>query len=113
MRKSRLESYESILEALVNGPLTLHSLAVGTNLDHVLLRQRLESLIRNELIQERTIEKTNFYVVTEKGVAVLRALDFQKYLRRLKGAIRAVDEAVEIIPEISQRNGNLEKKSRN
>ena len=113
MRKSRLESYESILEALVSRPLTPHSLAAGTHLDHVLLRHCLESLIRNGLIEERTTEKTSFYAVTEKGVAVIRTLDFQKYLRRLKGAIRAVDEAVEIIPEISQRSCSLEKKPRN
>jgi predicted transcriptional regulator len=111
MPRSRLESYENILEALVNKPLSLRDLAIETHIDHAVLGQHLKSLGKNELVEERTAERTTLYAITEKGLAVIKTLDFQKYLRRIKGAIGAVDEALEIISEIPDQGYDVKKSS--
>ena len=97
-----MESYENILEVLLNKPLTLHSLALKTRLDRALMRRFLEFLLRNGLVEEREAENESFYAITEKGTAVIRALNFHKYLQRIKGTIRAIDEALEIIPGLAK-----------
>ena len=100
LRKSKLESYESILEALVDKPLLLSDLALETHVNQPLLMRHLKFLIQNRLIEERQTEKTRVYAITEKGLTVTRALDFPKYLQKIKGTIGTVEEAVEIINDI-------------
>jgi predicted transcriptional regulator len=109
MRKSKLESYEDILEALVNGPLTLDALASEAHLNLTLLEQNLKFLIKSALVEDRKTENTTAFAITEKGTTVIKVLNFQKYLRRIKGTIRTICEALEILPEISQRSTNSEK----
>jgi predicted transcriptional regulator len=109
LRRSRLELYEDILEALVNRPLSQCQLAKEAHIDHFLLIQYLESLLRSGLVEERADEGIGFYAITEKGSAVIKVLDFHKYLRKIKGAIRTIEEAVQIIPEISNREDDLER----
>ena len=100
LRKSKLESYESILEALVDKPLLLSDLTLETHVNQPLLIRHLKFLIQNGLIEERQTEKTRVYAITEKGLTVTRALDFPKYLQKIKGTIGTVEEAVEIINDI-------------
>lgn len=102
MRKSKLESYENILEALMNEPLTLEHIKHAVDLDPALLTQHLTFLMKNDLIEERLAGKKPLYAITERGAAVFRALNFQKYLGRIKNTIRAIDEALQVIPTISQ-----------
>jgi DNA-binding HxlR family transcriptional regulator len=107
LRKSKLESYESILEALVKKPLSLSSLTLETRMNHQILMQRLKSLTENGLIEERPTEKTRVYAITEKGSTVIKVLDFPEYLRKIKGNIRAVEEAIRIIPELLDQNKDI------
>ena len=100
LRSSRLESYESILEALVSRPLSLSELALETHLDQPRLARHMQSLAENGLIEERPEKRESIYAITEKGLTVIKVLDFHEYLRRIKGAIRAIEEAVESMPEI-------------
>jgi predicted transcriptional regulator len=103
VRKSKLESYEEILEALVSNPLTHKEIACNTNLDDALPKRHLGFLMKNELIEERKLENIAVYAITERGIAVLRALSFQKYLGKIKNTIRAIDEALEVIATISKQ----------
>jgi len=109
LRRSRLESYESILEALVNRPLSLSELALETHLDQPRLTRHMQSLAENGLIEERPAERGSFYAITEKGLTVIKVLDFHGYLRRIKGAIRAIEEAVESMPEIVSPDDEAQK----
>jgi DNA-binding PadR family transcriptional regulator len=59
--------------------------------------------MKNELIEERKLENITVYAITERGIAVLRALNFQKYLGKIKNTIRAIDEALQVIPTISRQ----------
>ena len=108
MRKSRLESYEDILEVLVNTPLTLDRLAYEINIDCTILRQHLDFLTKNGLVEERDSDKRTLYAITEKGVAVLRALNFQKYLGRISNKIRVIDEALDIIRKLEKNERGKE-----
>lgn len=106
MRRSKLEIYESILEVLVDGSLDIERIAYEANLDCTVLERHLEFLMKNELIEERPSEYAIVYAITERGIAVLRALNFQKYLGRIKTTLRAIDEAMQVLPDISERGKN-------
>jgi predicted transcriptional regulator len=108
MRRSKLESYEDILGALVKKPLTIDGIAYKTNIDCVILRRRLDFLMENGLVKERISSKKILYAITERGIAVFKTLNFQKYLEMVANTIIAMDEAIHVIPIISERD-NKEK----
>jgi predicted transcriptional regulator len=112
VRKSKLETYEDMLEVLLNKPLTSEDISKRAISDNTLLKQHLDFLMKNGLIEERTSERKTSYAVTERGVAVLRALNFQKYLGKIKNKLRAIDEAMQVIPEISDRSHSFGKESK-
>jgi len=111
MRKSKLESYEDILGALVEKPLTIDRIAYETSMDCAVLNQRLDVLIKNGLVEERFSNKKTRYAVTEKGMAVFKTLNFQKYFEKVANTIRMMDEAVHVIPIISENSQSKEKKA--
>jgi len=111
MRRSKLESYEDILEALVKKPLTVDALAYETNMDCTIVNKRLDSLIRNGLVEERNSRNKTFYAITERGIAVLKTLNFQKYFEKVANTIRMMDEAIHVIPVISEDTKIRDKKS--
>ncbi len=92
-------------------PLTLCSLVSEAHVDHAILVQYLDFLTRNGLVEERTIGNVSFCAITEKGLVVIKALNFKKYLLKIKGTIRAIDEAFEIISEISNQSDDAKKSS--
>lgn len=102
MRKSRLQSYEDILEVLVNNPLIIDHIAYEINMNCTILRQHLDFLMKNNLVEERGSDKRTLYAITEKGVSVLRTLNFQKYLGKISNKIRVIDEALEIIRKLEK-----------
>jgi predicted transcriptional regulator len=104
MRRSKLESYEDILGALVKKPLTIDGIAYKTNIDCVILRRRLDFLMENGLVKERILSKKILYAITERGIAVFKTLNFQKYLEMVANTIMAMDEAIHVIPIISERD---------
>jgi predicted transcriptional regulator len=106
MRKSKLETYEAILEALVKKPLTIDNIAYEANMDCSVVRQRLEFLLKNSLIEERSRHEKIFYALTERGITVLKTLNFQKYLEKIASTIRTMDEALQVLPTIARNKDN-------
>jgi predicted transcriptional regulator len=102
MRKSKLESCEDILDALVTEPLTIDRLAFETDMDCNLATRRLDFLIQNGLVEERALNANMVYAITERGTAVLRVLNFEKYLQKITTTIKAMDEAYQILPIMSK-----------
>lgn len=94
MRKSKLESYEDILEALVKKPLTIDDIAYETNMECTVVKRNLDFLINNGLVEERISRKKTLYALTERGMAVFRTLNFQRYLEKVANKIRIIDDAV-------------------
>jgi len=111
MRRSKLESCEDILGALVRRPLTVDGIAYETDMDCAIIRRYLAFLVKNGLVEERALGKKTVHAITERGMAVFKTLNFQKYLERVTNAIMAMDEAVHIIPIISEGSNKKEKKA--
>jgi predicted transcriptional regulator len=79
VRKSKLEKYIDILELLARarnfasrGAMELTQLMHKTGLSQRVLKQRLDFLIQQNLVEEQNLDKDkNFYAITEKGLKVL------------------------------------------
>ena len=57
VRRSKLESYEDILESLVNKPMTFGQIARQADMNDTLLTRLLGFLMENSLIEERATGK--------------------------------------------------------
>ena len=79
VRKSKLERYVDILEILARarnfasqGPMDLTQLMRKTGLSKNVLKQRLDFLIQQNLVEEQNLGKDKiFYAITERGLKVL------------------------------------------
>jgi predicted transcriptional regulator len=102
MRKSKLESYEAILEALVKKPQTVERLAYETDMDCTIVSRRLDFLTENGLVEERPLPKNTQYAITERGVAVFKTLNFRKYLEKVSSSLSTLNDAMQTLPLISR-----------
>lgn len=109
MRRSKLESYEAILEALVKKPLTVDKIAYKANMDCAVLERYLNFLIKNDLVEERLQNNKNLYAVTERGMAVFKTLNFQKYLEKVTASLEAIEDALQVVPTMSKHISEKEK----
>jgi predicted transcriptional regulator len=107
LRRSRLETYEAILEALVKKPLSIDGLAYKVNMDCPVLKRNLVFLIQNGLVEERFSRRGTLYASTERGISVFKTLDFQRYLRKIQNTLIAIDKTMKVMPEISRREEKL------
>jgi predicted transcriptional regulator len=111
MRRSKLESYEAILEALVKRPINVDKIAYKTNIDCTALTRYVDFLIKNGLVEERPTNKKTLYAITERGIAVLKTLNFQKYLENVTASLRVIDDASQTVPIISRSLNEQESKT--
>jgi predicted transcriptional regulator len=100
MRKSKLEAYQEILEVLMRKPLTIDSLAYETSTECAVLRQRLDFLIRNGLVKEQVLGERTLCTIADRGIAVLKALNTQKQLEKVKDAIITSDRTAQAVSTI-------------
>ena len=89
MRRSKLEMYVDILSVLAHrGPLKLTHVMYKANVNCCVLKEYLEFLLKQGLVEERTIGKQRLvYAVTQRGITVL------KYFKELKQVLPIVEEA--------------------
>ena len=111
MRRSKLESYEAILEVLVQKPSTTDGIAFETSMDLKAADRHIDFLIENGLVEERNAGTKTMYAVTERGAAVFKALNFQKYLEKVTKSLMAMEEALQIMPIMTKRAGQQEKET--
>jgi predicted transcriptional regulator len=103
MRKSKLELYQEILEGLKSRPMSVDCLSYETSTDCAVLKQRLDFLVKNGLVRERILKKGETFAISERGLAVLKALDLQKHLEQVKTAMMAVDKAMQAGITVSEQ----------
>ena len=114
MLRSKLELYEDILRALVDKPSTVDKIAYECNMDCVALRQRLDFLVKNGLVEEESCKKKTVYALTRRGLAIFKTLTITRRLEKLQTTIRMIDEALQAIPSLSEYNEeNTKRKRRN
>ena len=89
MRRSKLEMYVDILKVLSrHGPLKLTHIMYKANVNCSVLKEYLDFLLKQNLIEERTVRKQKtVYGLTERGITVL------KYFRELKQVLPIIEEA--------------------
>ena len=89
MRRSKLEIYVDILKVLgQKGPLKLTHIMYKANVNCKILKEYLDFLIKQGLVEENTIGKARVvFSVTQRGIIVL------KYFRELRQVLPIVEEA--------------------
>lgn len=94
MRRSKLEMYIDILKVLSRkGPLKLTHIMYKANVNCSVLKQYLDFLITQNLVEEKTVGKKRIvYAITENGTRVL------KYFRELKTMLPVIEEGSPRIP---------------
>jgi len=94
MRRSKLEMYVDILNVLSHrGPLKLTHIMYKANVNCSVLKQYLDFLIEQNLVEEQTVGKKRIvYAITDRGRTVL------KYFRELRSILPIVEEARARIP---------------
>jgi predicted transcriptional regulator len=95
VRRSKLESYETILGALAKKDMNIDRLAYRINLDCTVLSKHLTFLIANGVVEGRNFGDKEFFAITERGITVFRTLDFQKHLKKLSQTLMTIDEATQ------------------
>ena len=94
MRRSKLEMYVDILTVLAHrGPLKLTHVMYKANVNCSVLKEYLDFLMKQGLVEERTVGKARVvFAITQRGITVL------KYFRELKQVLPIVEEARSQIP---------------
>ena len=88
MRRSKLETYIDILEVLaLRGPLKLTHVMYKANVNCSILKEYLEFLIKQGLVEEKALGKRRVaYAISNKGLTVL------KQFRELKQVLPIIEE---------------------
>ncbi len=94
MRRSKLEMYIDILKVLAHrGPLKLTHIMYKANVNCSVLKQYLDFLTKQNLVEERTAGKRRVvYAITQRGITVL------KHFRELKQVLPIIEEQRNRIP---------------
>lgn len=94
MRRSKLEMYVDILTVLAQrGPLKLTHVMYKANVNCSVLKEYLDFLMKQGLVEERTIGKRRaVFAITQRGITVL------KYFKELKQVLPIVEEARSQVP---------------
>jgi predicted transcriptional regulator len=91
MRRSKLENYEAILQALVDRYLSVDSLAFSCGMDCVQATQRLAFLMKNGLVEEKQCHNKTLYGLTKRGTTIQKTLAITKRLDELKATVKTMD----------------------
>jgi predicted transcriptional regulator len=96
MRRSKMEMHLDILRTLAQkGPLKLTHIMYKSNVNCCVLKEYLDFLTEQELVEEKTNKKERIvYTITEKGLTVL------KYFRELQIMLPIDEENKARIPPI-------------
>jgi predicted transcriptional regulator len=88
MRRSKLEMYVDILKVLAHrGPLKLTHIMYKANVNCNVLREYLDFLIKQNLVEERNVGKSRtVFAITQRGITVL------KYFRELQQLLPVIEE---------------------
>ena len=88
MRRSKLEMYGDILKVLADqGPLKLTAIMYETNVNGKILKEYLDFLLAQGLVDKQTIRKQRaIFAVTQRGITVLN------YFKKLSLDLPIIEE---------------------
>ena len=91
MRRSKLRLYEDILCSLQSRAKTIDEIAYNTNMDCIALRLRINFLLKNRLIEEKTGKKAVLYMLTPRGLSIHKTITITKRLEKLQTNLQKVN----------------------
>jgi len=80
-------------------------------MDCIALRQRLEFLLTNGLVEITNFKRTECFALTRRGIAIFGTLTITKRLEKLQTTIKQLDEALHAIPALSEINKGKHKRT--
>jgi predicted transcriptional regulator len=113
MPKSKLENYETLMDALADMYLSVDSLAFACSMDCIAVNQRLGFLIKNGMVEEKLCYNKRLYALTKRGLAIQKTLVITRRLEKLKTAVKAVDEALVAVSKSSSRHEQTRRRRQN
>ena len=95
MARSKLELFEDIICSFAKKALTIDDIAFKCNASCVLLQDKLEFLLKNDIVNIE-ISKDNkvFYALTRRGLAISKTLVITKRLQKLQTSQQTCEQAV-------------------
>jgi predicted transcriptional regulator len=112
MRRSKLELYEDVLNALAKKPLTVDSIAYKCNMDCFALRQRLDFLMKNDLVEEKNCKKKTVYALTRRGHVIFKTLTITRHLEKLQTTLKMIGDALQTLPTLREQNEETTRRTR-
>ncbi|MCS7115379.1 MAG: winged helix-turn-helix domain-containing protein [Nitrososphaerota archaeon] len=100
LRRSRLETYEAILEVLARRPLKVDTIAYRSGVECTALWRYLNFLLENGLVEERFFGGRRLYALTDRGRAVFRTLNSKRRLEKIAKSLKAVSEVLKAAPTV-------------
>ena len=94
MRRSKLEMYVDILKVLARvGPLKLTHIMYKANVNCSVLREYLDFLLKQNLVEERNVGKSRtVFAITQRGITVL------KYFWELQQILSIIEKTRNMVP---------------
>ncbi len=101
MRRSKLERYIDVLKELEHtGPLKLTHIMHKSNFNGSILKDYLDFLVKQGLVEERTVKKRRVvFAVTQRGISVMR------HFQELTQEISVIEEAQSQTNAYHKKNG--------
>jgi predicted transcriptional regulator len=81
-------------------------------MDCIVLRQRLEFLVKNGLVEEQSNKKKTRYALTKRGIAIFKTLTITKRLEKLQTTTKSLDEALQMLSTLSELGEEKPKRAR-
>jgi DNA-binding HxlR family transcriptional regulator len=81
-------------------------------MDCVALRQRLDFLMKNGLVEEKNHKKKTSYALTKRGRAIFKTLTITRRLEKLQINIKMIGDALQALPAPSEHNEETPRRKR-
>jgi predicted transcriptional regulator len=112
MPRSKLEKYVEILAVLVPTPLEFETVSLETKIECNTLERYFKFLIAHKLVEKRSLAKNPpVYAITERGLAVFKTLQAQRYLEKIRNILPVMDEADRVGPLLSKTKRRFDEES--
>jgi predicted transcriptional regulator len=102
MQKSKLELHEEILSALVDQSLTVDNLAFLCDIDCATVKELLDFLEKNQLVENNHSYVKVLYSLTPRGEAVYKSLVKTKRVNKLKESMNAIKETEKTVIPLAE-----------
>ena len=105
-----MERYLSILEVLVEEPLSFENACFASDVECNALKRDLGFLMLHKLVEERPQnDERSLFAITERGLTVFKTLRAHQYFKKLRKVLPIVDEAEVVNPLLSEGEHEREK----